>query len=224
MTTFTPMVVDISHHNPVSSFSMAHLSGILGVIHKATQGTGNTDPRYASRRPAAIGAGMLWGAYHFNSGQAIPTQVQHFLDAAKPDKDTLMALDFEDNRASQMSLDQARDFLDRLDKALGRKAWIYSGNRIKETIVHADAETRAFFGAHRFWLCQYGPVAKMVDANGHPLPWTKYDLWQYTGDGVGSLPHSVNGIPVNGLDLNRFDGKPEDLTKIWASPSPTKGP
>jgi hypothetical protein len=48
-----------------------------------------------------------------------------------------MALDLEDYRASQMTLAQAVQFLQRGDEKLGRPLWIYSGNRIKELIVNA---------------------------------------------------------------------------------------
>ena len=32
-------VIDLSHHNTVTSFQDAKAAGILGVIHKATEGT-----------------------------------------------------------------------------------------------------------------------------------------------------------------------------------------
>jgi GH25 family lysozyme M1 (1,4-beta-N-acetylmuramidase) len=45
------VVVDLSHHNNVNSFQAAKDSGILGIIHKATQGTNFVDPNYDERRP-----------------------------------------------------------------------------------------------------------------------------------------------------------------------------
>jgi GH25 family lysozyme M1 (1,4-beta-N-acetylmuramidase) len=128
---------------------------------------------------------------------------------------TLMALDFEDS-TSNMLLAQARAFLEALDAAIGRPAALYSGNRIKEQIAHADAGTRAFFGKHKLWLCQYGPTPKLVDCNGEPLPWARYFLWQYTGDGSGPTPHDVPGIGRR-IDINHYDGSDDELKAAWAA-------
>ena len=54
-----PRVSDISHHNTVTDFTT---TGLWGIIHKATQGTGYRDPNYVGRRPLVAAAGMLLGA------------------------------------------------------------------------------------------------------------------------------------------------------------------
>lgn len=225
MIAITPRVVDlyhgdvlasdVHHTDPVADFVALASVGIWGMIHKATQGLGVTDPAYAKRVKNARPAGLLTGAYHFNTGDSISAQVSHFFDAADPDANTMMALDFEDNRASQMSLTQAVQFLQLGDEKLGRPLWVYSGNRIKELICHASAEVRATFAKRPFWLCQYGPVAKMIDANGHALPWVKPTLWQFTGDGIGSKPHTLPGILTKGIDINSFDGTRDELEAVW---------
>jgi len=211
-----PKVVDIYHGDNVSSFAKAYEFGIRGVIHKATQGTILTDSMYAIRRKAATDAGMLWGAYHFNTGGDVALQAKHFLNVADPHQDTLLALDLEDNPASNMSLSQARQFMEAVDQATGKLCVLYSGNRIKELMAHADAETRTFFGGHKYWICQYGPAPKMVDPNGVPLPWAKYFLWQYTGDGVGMMPHSIPGLQDR-MDVNHYDGTDEELKTEWTA-------
>jgi lysozyme len=214
---------DVNHHvTDEDSFAMLQRGGCQFVIHKATQGVGVTDRLYAPRRKAAESVGLLWGAYHFNTGDNVPSQVQHFLDAAQPDANTFMALDFEDNRGGNMSLSSAIQFLEILDKELTkiangqeRFAKIYSGNRIKETIIHADAPTRFFLAKHDIWLCQYGPKARLIDSNARPLPWSEYFLWQFTGDGVGPQPHNMPGVVTKGIDINRFDGDIETLKSEW---------
>jgi len=200
-------VIDLFHGDVVADFKAVAKAGVKGIIHKATQGAGVTDRAYVERRKMAADAGLLWGAYHFNTGEPVAAQVQHFLDAAKPDDHTLMALDFEDNRHSQMTLSQARDFLARLDGALGRKVVIYSGNRIKDLL---GRKVDAFFGAHRLWLAQYGPVARPQAS------WPKQWLWQFTGDGIGSPPHAIPGITTHGIDINQYSGDPAKLAADWA--------
>ena len=208
-----PIVADIYHGDTVEGahcegFCEARAAGLQGVIHKASQGRGMVDSAYAYRRPLAVAAGLLWGAYHFNTGDSVSDQVAHFFACAEPDESTLMALDFEDNRLSNMTAAQMVDFLQKADAKLGRKLVIYGGNRIKEHMPTLPADVQAFVCEHPLWLCQYGPKAKL------PAGWKDYFLWQYTGDGIGPVPHKFPGFEEQGLDLNVFNGL--DLAKAWA--------
>jgi lysozyme len=232
-----PIVADIFHGDRVigdrpgepNGFIQAAAAGIKGIIHKATQGVVSADPLYAARRNMAAAAGVpLWGAYDFNTGDPVSQQVEFFMKAAQPDKATFCVLDFEDNTHSEMTLAQCVEYLRQGDAALSeicgieRRFGIYSGNRIKELITGADQGTRDFLALHPFWLSEYGLVARLVDVNGHPLPWSRYSLWQCSADGAGPLPHSVPGIPVNGLDLNVCDSGYDRLAAEWtggATPS-----
>lgn len=205
-----PRVVDISHHNVVRNLRLTAGAGIWGVIHKASQGRAYRDPDYEDRRVAAKDAGLLWGAYHFNTGDNVKLQVDNFLAAAQPDDHTLLVLDYEDNRPSNMNIEQAVDFLREIEHRVGRKGAIYSGNRIKETIKDLGPADRAYVTSHRLWLCQYGPKAKL------PAGFANWWLWQYTGDGIGPMPHSIAGIAGSGIDLNTFNGTREQLAASWA--------
>lgn len=200
-----PKVIDINHANTISDWEALARAGIVGVIHKATQGTYFKDPKYEERRDSARQAGLLWGAYCFNTGEDPATQVGVFLAHAQPDDQTLVALDFEDNFKSQMSLAEAKTFLERAADALGRKPVLYSGNRIKDLLGDTEDE---FFGSHRLWLPQYGPKA-VVQASWKSAarqPW----LWQFSDggklEGTGSL-----------IDLNAFSGTDDELKQEWAS-------
>lgn len=200
-----PLVIDISHHNTIDDFVAVRKAGVVGVIHKATEGTGMVDKTYALRRKQAVAARLMWGAYHFNSGQDVEAQVEHFFDVTEPDEHTLMALDFEDNKKSQMSIAQAKKFLQLGDAKLGRQLMIYSGNRIKELLPKPDK----FFGSHRLWLCQYGQRPKL------PAAWSSYWIWQYAADGVGPQPHKVRGVQGK-PDVNTSELTPDQLAAEWA--------
>lgn len=205
----TPRVADISHHNTVIDLGASADAGLWGIIHKASQGRAYRDPTYDKRRELANDAELLWGAYHFNTGDNVKDQVENFINAACPDDDTLMVLDYEDNRLSNMSMSQAVEFLHRIEDRLGRKAAIYSGNRLKETLSLVPAADRDYLRSHRLWLCQYGPRAVL------PIGFTAWWLWQYTGDGIGPEPHSIAGIQGNGVDLNAYAGTIEQLQTEW---------
>lgn len=225
-------VIDISHHNEgshghgahpwpitISDAALMKAFGIVGVILKGTQGVRGGDPTFADRRKLFSDAGMLLGAYDFNTGDPVKDQVDFFFDYVKPDDKMLCALDFEDNAHSEMSLEMAREYLELADARLGRKFWIYSGNRIKTLIVDADQETRDFFGAHKLWGCQYGPRWKNVDANGNQLPWADGPtLWQFSGDGTNSQGIVVPGLLNGGtVDMNAYGATDDELAAAWAS-------
>lgn len=210
----TVRVVDLYKGDRVSSYAKAVEAGVWGVIHKATTGkSGPDDDMYASRRPRALEAGLLWGAYHWGTSADVQGQIDNFLLKAKPDENTLVALDFElEKKASnQMSLSQARDFLGGVAERLGRKPVLYSGHLIKEKL---GKKVDAFFGGHRLWLAQYGetPVVQ--------VSWKSYWLWQFTDSKTGPAPNTVPGIPGDdkgNLDCNMYDGTKTDLAKEWAS-------
>jgi lysozyme len=203
-----PKVVDIYHGDRVTDFKSAYTFGIRGVIHKATEGAAIVDPAYAQRRKMAAAAGLLWGAYHFIRPANIKHQAMRFMDEARPDAQTLMALDHED---LDVSLGAARQFIETAESELGRKLVLYSGFLIKEQIVKATADDIAFFAGRRLWLCQYTAPG---EPPSWPKSWSKPWLWQYTGDGAGPTPHAVPGLQDK-MDINAFDGGDDELAEEW---------
>lgn len=224
----TCKAIDISHHNeglgpgprpwPISDFQPIAKSGIKAVALKGTQGVQMGDSTFAARRDAARAAGLLVGAYDFNTGDPAQQQVDFFFDFVKPDDQMMCALDFEDNSGSPMSLDLAREYLEIADARLGRKFWLYSGNRIKKYIADADDETRAFFASHPLWGCEYGPRWKNVDVNDKPLPWAGPTLWQFSGDGISNQGIIVPGILNGGtVDMNTYTMSDTDFAEAWTA-------
>lgn len=205
-----PIVIDIYHGDPVTDFSATKASGIIGVIHKATQGGAVIDQAYASRRKLALAAGLLWGAYHFFDFSASPSaQADHFLSVAAPDATTLVALDWENVGNKEPSAALAKAFLQEIEAKIGRKAVIYSGNVAKEQL---RGTKDAYFGSHKLWLCQYGPRAEVQ------ISWSAPWLWQNNGDSYGPGPHSIPGI--KGLCDNNCVVPPittDQIIREWAS-------
>jgi lysozyme len=214
-------VADFYHLNPVDFGKLAAASwnGVkcVGVIMKCTQGATYADPLYAQRVELALEAGFLVAPYGFNTGEPVAAQVANFLTHAHLNDQMGGWLDFEDNRASQMTLPQALEWMDRYDQSTGRSSGMYAGNRIKETIIHATSAQRDFLAAHAFWECQYGAAPVMRDANGQPLPWDVPFLWQFTGDGNGPQPHTLDGLQ-QGSDLSISRGSVEQLRAAWPLP------
>jgi lysozyme len=201
--------VDIYHGDNVIDFHAVRASGILGVIHKASQGTGITDVAYAQRRKAALAAGLRWGAYGFMSLEDGVAQARHLLSVADCDADTLIAIDWENVGRAAPSAHIARAMLEEIAATLGRRAKIYSGNVAKEQLGDSADE---FFAGHDLWLCQYGP--KWRTQASWKRPW----LWQNNGDAFGPGPHRIAGI--SGLCDNNCVIAPdtaESMLARWAA-------
>jgi lysozyme len=124
------VVIDLSHHQEIVDFKKIKEDGIVGVIHKATEGLTFVDKMYAERRDQARDAGLLWGAYHFGVGADASDQADFFLNTAKTDDETLVVLDYEPNvTGPTMTLSQAREFIDHLSEVVGRFPGMYSEAR-----------------------------------------------------------------------------------------------
>jgi lysozyme len=203
------VVVDISHHNGNVNLQLARADGIIGVIHKATQGTEMVDPMYQTNRTQALDEGLLWGAYHFGTGGDGAAQAQYFLNVVGTFDNTLLVLDFEQNTdGASMSLADARAFVTEVNQVTGRFPGLYSGSYIKQLLGNAKDPVLAQCW---LWLPEYGPTA-VVPAN-----WSTWTMWQYTDGNFGPQPHAVNGI--GNCDRDKFNGTEDQLRMLWQGTS-----
>jgi lysozyme len=201
-------VIDISHHNTISSFGRAKEAGILGVIHKATQGGSYFDPTFVNNRNNAKAAGLLFGSYHFGTAGDATAQAEYFL--SKVGKDDLMVLDFEPNpQGKDMCLQEAEQFVHHIKQVTGRYPGLYSGHTIKEVLAEAGLTkpSQTELSNCWLWIAQYGTAPLL------PKVWERWTLWQYTDGGAGDLPHDVAGI--GRCDRDKFNGSEDDLRQFW---------
>lgn len=210
------LVLDLSHYETVNDYNAVKAAGIVGIIWKATQGTGFQDDAYWNNRAKATTVGLLWGSYHFGTSDDVGKQVNNYLQFAQPLPDELICLDLEPNPDSQMTQVQARAFVQGVETALDRvgECVLYSGNTIKEMLGNT---VDTFWGARRLWLAQYGNLPVVQKS------WDTYWLWQYTDGTYGPLPHTVPGIS-GGIDCSHFSGTPSMLEAQWATPGGIPGP
>ncbi|UXI66851.1 glycoside hydrolase family 25 protein [Tahibacter amnicola] len=201
------VVIDLSHHNATVDFAQIAASGIRAVFHKATQGTGYTDPTYAPRKPLALEAGLLWGAYHFGDGSDAITQATHFLNVVKPGPNDLLVLDIEQNTSgTSMTLAQAEQFVTQLFKATGRWPGVYGGSYLKNLL---QGNGSSVLGNCWLWWAEYAAAPKIA-----PL-WPEWTLWQYTDGYSGPTPHTVTG--VGNCDRDQFVGDEAALLRLWGA-------
>lgn len=195
-----PAFIDLSHHNVIpDSLRPAAEAGILGVIHKATEGTSFVDDKMSARHHLASDAGLLWGLYHFVRPGEIEEQARHFIRTFRDDCDynTLACLDWED---SGVSIQDALLWLQIVEDDLKCAPVVYSGHVLKEALASGPAPEIV---GYRLWLAQY------ADRPDLPPGYTDLWAWQYTD--VGEVP----GI-LPPTDLNAFNGTVEELRESWS--------
>ncbi len=206
-------VIDVSHHNKVSSFAPAAQAGVLGVIQKATQGFTFKDPTYAGNMKKAAAAGLLFGAYHFGTAGDPVAQAEFFLSAAGDAG--LLVLDFEPNpQGHDMSLLEAEQFVHHVFAQTGRYPGLYSGHTVKEALAAAGIASPGQTELSKCWLwyARYGAPPLI------PKVWDRWSLWQYTDGAAGQEPHSVAGI--GRCDRDMFNGTAEELQSLWDGVTP----
>ena len=204
-------VIDLSHHNQVSSFDQVKQAGILAVMLKATQGTTFVDPTFATNRTLAQKAGLLVGAYHFGIAGDPSAQAEFLIATAGAD--SLLVLDFEANTQGQsMSLLEAEQFVHHIADLTGRYPGLYSGNTIKQALSQAGITDPSQTELSRCWLW----VAQYTTSSAPMVPkiWNKWTLWQYTDGAHGQGPYTVDG--VGRCDRDQFNGSADDLAALFA--------
>jgi lysozyme len=202
------VVIDLSHHNQINDVTLLARSGVMGVIHKATQGTRFVDPTFAEHRKLIEDAQLRFGAYHFGiAGDAIG-QAEHLLDVAGDN--TLLVLDLEGNpQGFDMALEEAEEFVHHIADRTGRFPGLYSGHTLKEMLSAANIrDPKQTVLSHCWlWIAQYAQRPLI------PVIWERYALWQYTDGAVGPEPHQVDG--VGRCDRDRFNGTEQQFVDFW---------
>jgi len=221
-------VIDISRSVTVSDFRRVRQSNILGVIHKASEGGDYADTAYAQRRPQAEAAGLLWGAYHFGTGQMSgEQQAAFFLAQSRPGPRTLLSLDLEaneNNPSNSMRLDQAEAFVARVAEATGRWPVVYvhptwaNGEPLPNSGLSLGAVVtpQSILARCGLWVADYH------DSPEVPLAWAAsgWRLWQYAGDESAGRPAYGQTSIVQGVshcDRNLFNGDADALYRFWAA-------
>jgi lysozyme len=198
-------IIDIFHGDNIDLAKVQKEDGIIAVIHKATQGAHFVDSSYTSRKKTAKDLGLLWGAYHFGTADNVEEQVKHFCSIADVDETVLIALDFEeDPHGPDMTIGQAREFVEIIREKTHRFPVIYGANRLRESL---GSDVDPVLKNCPLWYARFREVPI-----GIPPTFKDFTLHQFTDGHVGPEPHETGGRPC---DRNRFKGTKEELKNQW---------
>jgi lysozyme len=223
-------VVNLSHYDGMRpDFSRMRDEGVVGVIHEATFPRFDSDSQYGIRQQAATRSGLLWGAYHFGDATDPIRQADHFLRVveltwSKANLEPrpggiLLVLDFEKNHYSggTMRVDQAVAFVERIRQRTGKYPGVYGSENRLRAVLNSSRVTstqRQVLTNCWLWIANYHYEPRST------APWSRWHLWQYTGDGKCGLrprtafPKSVANIPR--AERNIFRGSAAALRAFWA--------
>jgi lysozyme len=198
-------IIDLSHWNDVHSLDEAREAGVLGVIHKCTQGIAFIDETYVDRMERAHDAGLAFAAYHFLEAGNASQQMEHFLDRCFLPDGSRLVIDYEAMPdAPPPTLDDLHECLEWLSiNAPSMQICIYGGSLLKEQLGYSYDEQLA---ETSLWLAQYTSAAPTWPTG----TWSVWTVWQYTD--AACVP-GINGP----CDANEFNGSDASLLK-WFGP------
>jgi len=200
-------VIDISHYQSTPSRAALEVAGIVGIIHKATQGRTNRDITYFDKKQAIKSEyGLKWGSYHFTSGSDPIHQFENYIGYAQPEADEIVCIDFEPSSSGpNMTYDQLVELVELVYGHLGRYPMIYGGAMLREAVKNV---THSVLSNCPLWYSRYNSVPA-----GVPKLWPNWTLWQYTDGNVGPLPHDVPGF--GRCDRDTYNGTRDELLARW---------
>jgi lysozyme len=198
-----PVCIDISHWEDFPDFEEVRASGVLGMIHKATEGTTYVDPNRVKNCSNAITAGLEIATYFWLKPGDGRAQAQFYLSIVRPVHGERVVIDYEEEGCTLDTLHDAVQAL--LDFGNDLKITIYSGHLIKQELDGAHDE---FLAENTdLWLAQYSDAA---DLAWETATWPRWALWQYSE--TGDIP----GVDSE-VDVNNYFGSDDEFLD-WITP------
>jgi GH25 family lysozyme M1 (1,4-beta-N-acetylmuramidase) len=206
--------IDVSYWNSGIDWPKVRATGQRFVFAKATEGDFYADPSFAANWSGAKSAGLLRGAYHFFRANIDgKKQAKKHIDYVRKTRDNgelppVLDLETHDGQSKARIISRAKDWLDEVEAAFGKKPIIYSGMYfLQDYFSEAGGGPPKWAKDYPLWLAQYPNT--YVDGQQPFLPrgWFKWTFWQYSEKG------RLNGINAN-VDLNVFNGTLEELYKF----------
>ncbi len=216
--------IDVSYWDSGIDWPKVRATGQRFVIIKATEGETYTDPTFNNDWIGAKAAGLLRGAYCFFHANMDPKkQAARFISVVKAmndDGELPHALDLEvtDGVSQDKIIANAKIWLDQVEQAFGRKAFIYSGVSFLESNFSVlGGGPPPWAKDYPLWLAWYPNQYTDGMTPAMPRGWYSWTIWQYGDKGV------VNGINAK-VDMDLFNGTLDDLYKFSGAQSPVQTP
>jgi len=208
-----PIVIDLSHHNSKPDFKKIKDGGTVGVILKATEGTGYIDPTFKQYGAEADAAGLCVSSYHFLKKGNVEAQMEFYLSVVAPAAGDRLVIDYEDKGLTLADLETAVQHLWKI--APQCEVTVYGASGFLGS--HLGGKKSETLAKTALWVASYTTASKPT-MTGLTGTWPYWSLWQYTDKATLS---GISG-PVDG---NKWNGTETSLPgwfhKGGAAPAPT---
>lgn len=218
----TPIIIDAFYKNSIDWKKMKSDKKVVGILHKATQGTTFTDSEYINRRKIAKEKGYKWGSYHLlEKGNALK-QAKYYLEkVGKNNQDEIMALDVECTENSlcevekfKVSAEEIKTFIKYIKQETGRYPIFYANNSVVKDL------TKNYPNDELLIKCPLWYARFKKEVTDFPQGiWKTYTFWQFSSeinckDGEECL-YRVPGT-MSDMDVNVYNGTIKELRKNWS--------
>lgn len=180
-----------------------------GVIIKATEATGYTNPQFSTWAQWLTANKKPWGAYHFCAGADAIAEAAYFYEIVKPYIGRFVpCADYEDN-ALRRGTGWLKDFLDEFYRLSGVRCLVYCS----QSVTQSQNFSEIVRDGYQLWMAQYAdysPVYGFIDNPWHKgsvSPWSGWVMQQYTSCGVLKGWRSY-------LDFDKFYGGVDDWNAL----------
>lgn len=209
------IVIDPFQGNEIVWTEVARDPRVVGIIHRATIGS-RKDTKYAERKAEALERGYKWGSYHLGKPGNPIVQADFYLDIIRPSADEVMALDIESlNSDTDMSLPNARKFIQRIREKTGRFPILYGNHAVVKHISEKFGRDDVF-AKTPLWYARF--KSRVTDFP--TKTWDSYMLWQFSSE-INCRPaapdnclYRVPGTRTD-MDVNVYRGTVEELKAKW---------
>jgi lysozyme len=203
-----PLGIDVSNHQGIVNWAKVSGAGMAFAFAKASEGTGFRDSFFDRNWQGMKNAGLLRGAYHFFRAQTnATTQANLFIQMVKRldpgDLPPVLDVELADGASAAVIVQGIRQWVQRVQDALGRDPMIYTGPSFWRT---QTGNSSAFSQTLPLWIAHYGVAKPTIPDN-----WPFHTFHQFTDSG------SVNGVSGN-VDMNRFNGDMAGLRRMAGLP------
>ncbi|WP_158218837.1 glycoside hydrolase family 25 protein [Roseateles aquatilis] len=203
--------MDLSHLHTDLDLPVARDAGLVGLLHKATQGATFTDPAWSDRARQARDLGLLLGAYHFCTNEPVEAQLDHFLGVLRVTgcEGVLPCLDWEPNPiAAQGTMTQASlvALIDRFHDSTGLYPVLYGGYWMLQAL--STRQPLGHIGQCPLWQGFYSSAFGWLSDI-----WERWTLLQYTDGHFGPRPRDFPGLGA--VDRDTFNGTLPEAQAFW---------
>lgn len=201
--------IDVSHHQKKIEWDTVAAGWPVDFAFvKATEGHDFVDSLFCQNWSELKRIGIRRGAYHFFRAYGCgDEQATHFLSLVEMEAgDLAPVLDIEvlDGIAPEIMVQEAKIWLELVEKQLGVKPIIYSNQHFFERHLAGH------FDEYPLWIARYSEEKPSLTSG------KQWDIWQFSNEGC------IDGI-CKKVDLNVFPGTSQTLERLCWYP-PAEGP